>query len=78
MSALARFQALQGLTDRETAELLGLELKEFARQKPSRPSRQTALLCILITVFRPNMELIAATAATSAPGDGYRRPAPSM
>jgi hypothetical protein len=64
VSALARFQALQGLTDRETAEQLGLELKEYCRQRATRPSRQTALLAILIALFQPDMKAIAATATT--------------
>lgn len=72
MSALARFEALQGLTDRETAELLGLELGQYRRQRTVGASRQTALLAILIALFQPNMELIAATAATLD-----RRPSPS-
>jgi len=72
VSALARFEALQGLTDRETAELLGLELGQYRRQRTVGASRQTALLAILIALFQPNMELIAATAATLD-----RRPSPS-
>jgi hypothetical protein len=64
MSALTRWQALLGLADSEAAQQLGLELREYCRQKATRPSRQTALLAILIALFKPDMAAIAATAAT--------------
>jgi hypothetical protein len=46
MSALARWQVLHHLTDHEAADQLGLEIKEYCRQRATRPSRHTALLAI--------------------------------
>jgi hypothetical protein len=63
VTALAKWQALRGLSDREAAAELGLELKEYCRQRATRPSRQTALLALLIALFKPDMAKIAATAA---------------
>jgi hypothetical protein len=57
------WQTHYGYTDRQAAERLGLELKEFCRQKATKPSRQTCLLAILITMYQPDMAEIAAAAA---------------
>lgn len=63
MTALAKWQAFRGLSDGEAAARLGLELKEFARQKATRASRQTCLIAILLALFEPDMAKIAAAAA---------------
>jgi hypothetical protein len=66
MSALRVWQACLQLSDREGAEMLGLEPKEFARQKATRLSRQSALLAVLTALYRPDMAAIAATATALA------------
>jgi hypothetical protein len=63
-SALRRWQDLERLTDDQAAKALGLELGEFRRQRTVGASRQSALLALLISLYQPNLELIAATAAT--------------
>ena len=65
MSALAAWQARLYLGDRATAELLCLELKEYRRQKATRPSRQTSLLLAIFTV-RPDIRAELAAAAAGA------------
>jgi hypothetical protein len=71
MSALATWQRFQGVDDHEAAEQLGLEVREFFRQRATRASRQTALLAVLIALFQPDTGKIAAAAAALD-----RRPAP--
>lgn len=63
MTALAKWQTFRGLSDCAAAAELGLELKEFARQKATRASRQTCLIAILVALHEPDMAKIAATAA---------------
>ena len=63
-SSLARWQRLKCLTDQQAANALGLSLGQFRKQKTAGPSRQTALLAILICLFEPDMVAIAAAAAT--------------
>jgi len=66
MTMLEVWQTHYGYTDREAAERLGLEFKEFARQKATKPSRQSCLIAILITMYQPDMAAIAAAAAVLA------------
>jgi hypothetical protein len=76
MNVLAVWQAHRGLSDRAAAAELGLELKEFARQKATKPSRQTCLLATLIALYQPDMAKIAATAAALDPPATSKEAAP--
>jgi hypothetical protein len=58
MTALQRWQQLLGFSDEQVAQHLGLEVREFARQRATRPSRQTALIAWLITLYRPDLSKI--------------------
>jgi hypothetical protein len=42
---------MHGLGDRAAAELLGLRLREYLRQRATRPSRQTAIIAVVLTVY---------------------------
>lgn len=71
-SPLARWQAHHRLSDAEAAQRLGLEVREFSRQKAGRCSRQSALLAIHSSVYGP-LSLDEMTAAVAA---FARAPAP--
>jgi hypothetical protein len=58
MSALLRWQQLQGFSDDQAAQHVGLELREYCRQRATRPSRQTALLAVLVAVYKPDLTKI--------------------
>ena len=60
--ALLRWQQLLGFSDDQAAQQVGLSVGEFRRQRVVGPSRQTALLAVLI-VPQPNLATIAAAAA---------------
>ena len=66
MSALQRWQQLLGFSDDQAAQHLGLELREYARQRATRPSRQTALIACLVAVYRPDLTKIRAALADLA------------
>ena len=50
-STLAYWQRLHGLSDERAAELLGLRRGEYLRQRADRPSRQTAIIAAILTVY---------------------------
>jgi hypothetical protein len=64
-SPLARWQAYQQLSDAQAAQRLGLEVREFCREKAGRCSRQSALLAIYSSVYGP-LSLDEMTAAVAA------------
>jgi hypothetical protein len=63
MTMLEVWQAHYGYSDRQAAERLALPLGEFLRQRGTKPSRQTCLIAILITMYQPDMAAIAKAAA---------------
>jgi len=78
MSVLIVWQTHHGYTDRQAAEVLGLEPREFSRQKATRPSRQTSLLCILSTMFKRDLAAIGEAAATLARPPRAEEPGPDL
>jgi hypothetical protein len=72
MSVLQRWQQLHGFSDDVAAQHLGLALGEFRRQRVVGPSRQTALIAVLVSVYRPDL-----TKIRSALADLARPPATS-
>jgi hypothetical protein len=56
--ALARWQRLPRFSDQQAAQHVGLELREYCRQRATRPSRQTALLAVLVSLYRPDLTKI--------------------
>jgi hypothetical protein len=65
MTGLSARQARLNLSDFAAAELLCLELKEYCRQRATRPSRQTSLL-VAIFAIDPTIRARVAAAAASA------------
>jgi hypothetical protein len=55
---LRRWQDCLGFSDEEAAQHVALEVSEYRRQRATRPSRQTALLAVLVTVYKPNLTKI--------------------
>jgi len=66
MSVLQRWQQLHGFSDDVAAQHLGLALGEFRRQRVVGPSRQTALIAVLVSVYRPDLTKIRAALADLA------------
>jgi hypothetical protein len=79
MTMLDVWQTHYGYTDRQAADLLALSPSEFARQRATKPSRQTCLIAILITMYRPDMAAIAkAAAALDRPPARPEEPGPNL
>jgi hypothetical protein len=64
MTSLTRWQKLLALDDCGAARQLGLELEEFYRQRAEGASPQSALLAVMIALYRPPMGSILAAAST--------------
>jgi hypothetical protein len=63
VNPLGHFQQLHRLTDREAAELVGLSAREWGRQKlRGRPSRQTAIILLIIQTYGLGFWLTARSA----------------
>jgi hypothetical protein len=60
---LLRWQEFMGFNDERAACALALSVGEYRRQLSSRPSRQTARLCVLLAVYNPDLEAITSAAA---------------
>jgi hypothetical protein len=61
---LLAWQAFMRFNDQQAAEHLALSLGEYRRQIATRPTRQTARLCVLLAIHQPkNLEAITSAAA---------------
>jgi hypothetical protein len=60
---LLAWQGFMGFNDQEASEHLALSLGEYRRQLATRPTRQTARLCVLLAVYHPNLGAITSAAA---------------
>jgi hypothetical protein len=76
---LLRWQRLLGFSDDQAALHLGLELREYRRQLATRPSRQTYLLAILVSLYKPDLTKIrAAVADLARPPAGSKEATPDL
>jgi hypothetical protein len=60
---LLRWQEFMGFRDEQAASALALSLGEYRRQLSTRPTAQTARLCVLVALYNPDLEAIASAAA---------------
>jgi hypothetical protein len=65
-STLVQWQQIHGRSDRTAAELLGLRLGEYRRQRATRPSRQTAVIAAVLAVYGLDFAKLADSAADGA------------
>jgi hypothetical protein len=61
---LLRWQEFMRFNDEQAASALALELREYRRQLATRPSAQTARLCVLLVLYGPP-DIAAITAAAA-------------
>jgi hypothetical protein len=60
---LLAWQGFMRFNDEQAAEAVALSLSEYRRQLSTKPTRQTCRLCVLIALYRPDLEAITAAAA---------------
>jgi hypothetical protein len=60
---LLRWQEFLNFNDEQAASAVALSLGEYRRQLATKPSAQTARLCVLVALYRPDIEVIASAAA---------------